>query len=108
MNKVILMGRLTRDPDIRYSQGERQMAIARYTLAVDRRGRGNNGEATADFIQCVAFDRAAEFAAKYFHQGTKIVITGRFQTGSQTNRVGLRVYSTVVVLEEQELADMKE
>src|SRR5699024_12049136 len=72
MNKVILMGRLTRDPDIRYSQGERQMAIARYTLAVDRRGRGNNGEATADFIQCVAFDRAAEFAEKYFHQGTKI------------------------------------
>ena len=79
MNKVILMGRLTRDPEVRYSQGERQMAIARYTLAVDRRGRANtsNGEQTADFIQCVAFDRSAEFAEKYFHQGTKLVVTGK-------------------------------
>ena len=107
MNKVILMGRLTRDPDIRYSQGERQMAIARYTLAVDRRGRGNNGEATADFIQCVAFDRAAEFAEKYFHQGTKIVITGRIQTGSSTNRDGQKVYTTDVVVEDQEFAESK-
>ena len=90
MNKVILMGRLTRDPEVRYSQGERQMAIARYTLAVDRRGRANtsNGEQTADFIQCVAFDRSAEFAEKYFHQGTKLVVTGRIQTGSYTNKDG--------------------
>ena len=85
MNKVILMGRLTRDPEVRYSQGERAMAIARYTLAVDRRGRrGGNGDdsaQTADFIPCVAFDRAGEFAEKYFHQGTKLVVTGRIQTG---------------------------
>ena len=94
MNKVILMGRLTRDPEVRYSQGERQMAIARYTLAVDRRGRANtsNGEQTADFIQCVAFDRSAEFAEKYFHQGTKLVVTGRIQTGnvSVQTRAGKR------------------
>lgn len=70
MNKVILMGRLTRDPEVRYSQGERQMAIARYTLAVDRRGRNAAaGEQTADFLPCIAFDKAAEFAEKYFHQG---------------------------------------
>ena len=95
MNKVILMGRLTRDPEVRYSQGERQMAIARYTLAVDRRGRANtsNGEQTADFIQCVAFDRSAEFAEKYFHQGTKLVVTGRIQTGSYTNKDGQKVYT---------------
>ena len=108
MNKVILMGRLTRDPDIRYTQGERQMAIARYTLAVDRRGRGsNNGESTADFIQCVAFDRSAEFAEKYLHQGTKLVVTGRIQTGSYTNKDGQRVYTTDVVVEEQEFAESK-
>ena len=96
MNKVILMGRLTRDPEVRYSQGERQMAIARYTLAVDRRGRANtsNGEQTADFIQCVAFDRSAEFAEKYFHQGTKLVVTGRIQTGSYTNKDGQKVYTS--------------
>mgnify|MGYP004609184799 FL=1 len=81
MNKVILMGRLTRDPDVRVSTGERSMSIARYTLAVDRRGRrSDNGEQTADFISCVAFDRAAEFAEKYLHQGTKVVVTGRIQT----------------------------
>ena len=109
MNKVILMGRLTRDPEVRYSQGERQMAIARYTLAVDRRGRANtsNGEQTADFIQCVAFDRSAEFAEKYFHQGTKLVVTGRIQTGSYTNREGQKVYTTDVVVEEQEFAESK-
>lgn len=109
MNKVILMGRLTRDPEVRYSQGERQMAIARYTLAVDRRGRGNaaNGEQTADFIQCVAFDRSGEFAEKYFHQGTKIVVTGRIQTGSYTNRDGQKVYTTDVVVEDQEFAESK-
>ena len=107
MNKVILMGRLTRDPEVRYSQGERQMAIARYTLAVDRRGRSNasNGEQTADFIQCIAFDRSAEFAEKYFHQGTKIVVTGRIQTGSYTNKDGQKVYTTDVVVEDQEFAE---
>ena len=109
MNKVILMGRLTRNPEVRYTQGERQMAIARYTLAVDRRGRGNAGagEQTADFIQCVAFDRSGEFAEKYFHQGTKIVVTGRLQTGSYTNRDGQKVYTTDVVVEEQEFAENK-
>lgn len=109
MNKVILMGRLTRDPEVRYSQGEHQMAIARYTLAVDRRGRSNasNGEQTADFIQCIAFDRSAEFAEKYLHQGTKIVVTGRIQTGSYTNRDGQKVYTTDVVVEEQEFAESK-
>ena len=89
MNKVILMGRLTRDPEVRYSQGERQMAIARYTLAVDRRGRNAAaGEQTADFLTCIAFDKAAEFAEKYFHQGTKLIVTGRIQTGSYTNKDG--------------------
>ena len=111
MNKVILMGRLTRDPDIRYSQGERQMAIARYTLAVDRRfarNRDNSGDQqTADFISCVAFDRSAEFAERYLHQGTKIVVTGRIQTGSYTNRDGQRVYTTEVVVEDQEFAESK-
>ncbi len=108
MNKVILMGRLTRDPEIRYSQGERQMAIARYTLAVDRRGRGSaNGESTADFIQCVAFDRAAEFAEKYLHQGIKMLVTGRIQTGSYTNKDGQRVYTTDIIVEDQEFAESK-
>ena len=110
MNKVILMGRLTRDPEIRYSQGERQMAIARYTLAVDRRGRAasnGDGQATADFIQCVAFDRSAEFAERYFHQGIKILVTGRIQTGSYTNRDGQKVYTTDVIVEDQEFAESK-
>ena len=109
MNKVILMGRLTRDPEVRYSQGERAMAIARYTLAVDRRGRRSqdDGAQTADFIQCVAFDRAGEFAEKYFHQGTKVLVTGRIQTGSYTNKDGNRVYTTDVVVEEQEFAESK-
>ena len=109
MNKVILMGRLTRDPEVRYSQGERAMAIARYTLAVDRRGRRNqdDGAQTADFIQCVAFDRAGEFAEKYFHQGTKVLVTGRIQTGSYTNRDGQKVYTTDVIVEDQEFAESK-
>ena len=110
MNKVILMGRLTRDPDIRYSQGERYMAIARYTLAVDRRfarsGEGSNDQ-TADFISCVAFGRSAEFAEKYLHQGIRIVVTGRIQTGSYTNRDGQKVYTTDVVVEDQEFAESK-
>ena len=108
MNKVILMGRLTRDPEVRYSQGEQATAIARYTLAVDRRGRrSDNGEQTADFISCVAFDRAAEFAEKYLHQGTKVVVTGRIQTGSYTNKDGQKVYTTDVVVEDQEFAESK-
>ena len=91
MNKVILMGRLTRDPEVRYSAGENSTAVARYTLAVDRRFRRNNdGEQTADFIGCVAFGRSAEFAEKYFRQGLKVIVTGRIQTGSYTNKDGQR------------------
>ena len=108
MNKVILMGRLTRDPEVRYSQGENSTAIARYTLAVDRRFRRNNdGEQSADFIGCVAFGRSAEFAEKYFRQGLKVIVTGRIQTGSYTNKDGVRVYTTEVVIEEQEFAESK-
>ena len=106
MNKVILMGRLTRDPEVRYSAGENALAIARYTLAVDRRFR-RDGEASADFIQCVSFGRTAEFAEKYFRQGLKIAVTGRIQTGSYTNRDGQKVYTTDVVVEEQEFAESK-
>ena len=108
MNKVILMGRLTRDPDVRYSAGENSTAVARYTLAVDRRFRRDGDSATADFIGCVAFGRQAEFAEKYLRQGTKIAITGRIQTGSYTNREGQKVYTTdVVVIEEQDFAESK-
>ena len=108
MNKVILMGRLTRDPEVRYSQGENALAIARYTLAVDRRfNRNNSDEQTADFINCVAFGRAGEFAEKYFRKGTKVAVTGRIQTGSYTNKDGVRVYTTEVVVEEQEFAESK-
>ena len=106
MNKVILMGRLTRDPEVRYSQGEQATAIARYTLAVDRRFR-RDGEANADFINCVSFGRTAEFAEKYFRQGLKIAVTGRIQTGSYTNREGQKVYTTEVVVEDQEFAESK-
>ena len=106
MNKVILMGRLTRDPEVRYSQGENATAVARYSLAVDRRFRREN-EPTADFINCVAFGRAAEFAERYLRQGTKIAITGRIQTGSYTNRDGVKVYTTDIVVEEQEFAESK-
>lgn len=106
MNKVILMGRLTRDPEVRYSQGENSTAVARYTLAVDRRFR-RDGDNTADFINCVAFGRSAEFAEKYFHQGIKIAITGRIQTGSYTNKDGIKVYTTDVVVEDQEFAESK-
>ena len=111
MNRVILMGRLTRDPEVRYSQGERSMAIARYTLAVDRRGRrGQDSSAeqqTADFINCVAFDRAAEFAEKYFRQGMRVLVAGRVQTGSYVNKEGQKVYTTEVILDDQEFADSK-
>ena len=107
MNKAILMGRLTRDPEVRYTQGENQMAIARYTLAVDRRFNRNGDENTADFISCVAFGKAGEFAEKYFRKGTKIAVTGRIQTGSYTNKDGVKVYTTDVVVEEQEFAESK-
>lgn len=109
MNKVILMGRLTRDPEVRYStSGDNQLAIARYTLAVDRRFRRDGGDGqTADFIRCVAFGRGGEFAEKYFHQGTKIVVEGRIQTGSYQNKDGQTVYTTEVVVENQEFAESK-
>ena len=107
MNKVILMGRLTRDPEIRYSQGEQSTAVARYTIAVDRRFRRDGDQQTADFINCVAFGRQGEFAEKYFRKGTKVLITGRIQTGSYTNREGQKVYTTDVVVEQQEFAESK-
>ncbi len=109
MNKVILMGRLTRDPEVRYSQGENSTAVARYTLAVDRRftRRDSGDQQTADFIQCVAFGRSGEFAEKYFRKGLKVVVTGRIQTGSYTNQEGQRVYTTDVVVEDQEFAESK-
>ena len=109
MNRVILMGRLTRDPEVRYTQGERSMAVARYTLAVDRRGRRNQdgNEQTADFINIVAFDRAGEFAEKYFRQGLRVLVSGRIQTGSYTNKDGQKVYTTDVIAEDQEFADGK-
>lgn len=106
MNKVCLMGRLTREPDTRYSRGDDSMMIARYTLAVDRI-RKREGEATADFIRCVAFGKQAEFAGKYFRQGTKIAISGRIQTGSYVNRDGNKVYTTDIVVEDQEFAEGK-
>ncbi|MCD7957689.1 MAG: single-stranded DNA-binding protein [Lachnospiraceae bacterium] len=109
MNKVILMGRLTRDPEVRYSAGENSSAYARYTLAVDRRFRrdGNNDQQTADFIPCVVFGKGAEFAERYLRQGTKIAVTGRIQTGSYTNRDGQKVYTTDVIVEDQEFAESK-
>ena len=107
MNKVILMGRLTRDPDVRYSNGEQATAVARFTLAVDRRVARRDGEQTADFIGCVAFGRTAEFVEKYFRQGLKVIVTGRIQTGSYTNKEGQKVYTTDVVVEDQEFAESK-
>lgn len=106
MNKVILMGRLTRDPEVRYSQGDSATAVARYTLAVDRRFK-RDGEANADFIGCVAFGKAAEFAEKYLRQGTKIAVTGRIQTGSYTNKDGQKVYTTDIVVEDHEFVESK-
>lgn len=106
MNRVVLMGRLTRNPDVRYSQGESATAVARYTLAVDRRYK-REGDPTADFISCVAFGRAAEFTEKYLKQGIKICISGRIQTGSYVNKDGNKVYTTDVIVEEQEFAESK-
>lgn len=107
MNKVILMGRLTRDAEIRYSQGESSTAIARFSLAVDRRFRRENDEQTADFINCVAFGRTAEFLERFGRKGTKFVLEGRIQTGSYTNKDGQRVYTTDVVAENVEFAESK-
>lgn len=106
MNKVVLIGRLTKTPDVRYTQGDNVMCIARYTLAVDRRFH-RDGDQTADFINCVAFGRAGEFAEKYLDKGTKIAISGRIQTGSYTNRNGQKVYTTDIVVEEQDFAESK-
>ena len=109
MNRAILMGRLTRDPEVRYSSGERSMAIARYTLAVDRGfKRGDSSEQNADFIPCVAFDKAGEFAERYFRQGMRVLVSGRIQTGSYTNKEGQKVYTTEVIIDTQEFADSKE
>ena len=108
MNKVILMGRLTRDPEVRYSQGENSMAIARYSLAVDRRVNRNSQDGqTADFINCVAFGRSGEFAEKYFRKGTKVLVEGRIQTGSYTNKEGVKVFTTDIVVDNQEFAESK-
>lgn len=107
MNKVILMGRLTREPEVRYLQGESQTAVARYTLAVNRTFK-RDGEPDADFIRCVAFGHAAEFAEKYLKQGTKILISGRIQTGSYTDRYGRKVYTTDVIIETQEFTESKQ
>lgn len=107
MNKVILMGRLTRDPEVRYSQGQNNIAIARYTLAVDRKFKDVNGNTGADFISCVAFGKAGEFAEKYFKKGTKIAIEGILQSGSYTDKNGNKVYTTDVVIESQEFAESK-
>ena len=106
MNKVVLVGRLTRDPEVRYSQGDSATAVARYTVAVDRRFK-RDGEPTADFIPCVVFGRSAEFAEKYFRQGMRISVSGRIQTGSYTNRDGQKVYTTDVIVEDQEFAESK-
>lgn len=107
MNKVILMGRLTRDPQVRYTQGQDPMAIARFTLAVDKRGRKQEGQQDADFPSCVAFGKSAEFVEKYVHQGTKIVLTGRIQTGSYTNKDNIKVYTTEVIAAEWNLSPDK-
>jgi single-strand DNA-binding protein len=107
MNKVILVGRLTRDPEMRYSQGENQTAIARYTLAVKRRFKRTGDSLDADFIGCVSFGKQAEFVEKYFKQGMKMVAVGRIQTGSYTNKDGQKVYTTDVIVEEVEFAESK-
>ncbi len=107
MNKAMLIGRLTRDPEVRYSQGENSTAVARFTLAVDRRFRRAGDSSEADFIGCVAFGKQAEFVEKYFKQGMKMVAVGRIQTGSYTNKDGQKVYTTDVVVEEVEFAESK-
>lgn len=108
MNKVILMGRLTRDPEVRYSQGTNgNTCIARYTLAVSRKFKNNEGNYDADFVSCIAFAKSGEFAEKYFKKGQQVLISGRIQTGSYTNNEGQKIYTTDVVIEEQEFAESK-
>ena len=106
MNKVIMIGRLVKDPEIRYSQGTNTTCVARYTLAVDRKFK-QEGQPNADFINCIAFGKLGEFAEKYLHKGVKIAVTGRIQTGSYTNKDGQKVYTTDVVVEEQEFCESK-
>ena len=106
MNKTILIGRLTRDPEVRYTQGSNPTAVAKYSLAVPRKFK-RDGEPDCDFINCVAFGKSAEFAEKYLHKGTKIAVVGRIQTGSYTNKDGQKVYTTDVVVEEQEFCESK-
>lgn len=106
MNKVILMGRLTKDPDVRYSQQDNKV-IARYNLAVDRKTKDANGNRQADFISCVAFSKSGEFAEKYLHKGMRICISGRIQTGYYTNKDGVKVYTTDVVIEEHDFCESK-
>lgn len=107
MNKAILVGRLTRDPDVRWTQGPDQKCTARYTLAVDRRVKPQEGQQSADFISCVVFGKGAEFAEKYLRKGMKIGVVGRITTGSYTNREGAKVYTTDVVVDEQEFVESK-
>ena len=107
MNKVILMGRLTREPEVRYSSGETQVAVARFTLAVDRRTKKQEGQPTADFINCIAFAKSAEAIEKYVHKGTKITLCGHIQTGNYTNKDGVKVYTTDVLVDEWEFAESK-
>ena len=106
MNKAIITGRLVADPEIRYTQGNEPIAIARYRLAVDRRFK-KEGEQTADFIPCIAFSKLAEFAKNYLKKGTKIAVVGRIQTGNYTNKEGQKVYTTDIVVEECEFAESK-
>lgn len=107
MNKVELIGRLTRDPDVRYSTGDNPTAVARYTLAVNRRFKKDSDAKEADFINCVAFGKTAEFAEKYLRKGMKIALSGRIQTGNYTNKDGQKVYTTDIVVEEQEFCESK-
>lgn len=108
MNYVVLMGRLAQNPELRYSRGEDSIAVANYVLAVDRRGRKEEqGQQTADFLRCIVFGRGAEFADKYFRKGQRVLISGRIQTGSYTNREGQKIYTTDIVVDNQEFADSK-
>lgn len=106
MNKVILLGRLARDPETRYGGANDSMAVCRYTLAVDKKFK-KDGEATADFINCISFGKIAEFAEKYFAKGLRVAVSGRIQTGSYTNRDGQKIYTTDVVVEEHEIAQSR-
>jgi len=107
MNKVILMGRLTRDPEVRYSQNDSNMAIARFSLAVDRRYKKQGDEVTADFFNCTAFGKQGEFIEKYLKKGTKMVVIGRIQNDNYTNKEGQKVYSVQIMVEEMEFAESK-